>query len=226
MALTTLLVDLDGTLYPIIKENDYEHHVRQNVFRYMHKKLRVPEAEVMDIWKAAFVKYNQTLKGLRQSGFTFNTEEYWDFIRDGAEKFLTPDPQVKLFFNSLPQKKWLFTNANEKSALHCLKLLDLEGVFEGVIGADSMGDVCKPEPAAFQKAITICGAAPKEIVMFEDSFKNLRTAKELGMTTVLIAGETATEEGVNAAETAAVVDALVIAPIETELRRTLPQLWA
>jgi len=34
--------------------------------------------------------------------------------------------QVKLFFNSLPQKKWLFTNANEKSALHCLKLLDLE----------------------------------------------------------------------------------------------------
>jgi len=43
---------------------------------------------------------------------------------------------------------------------------------------------------------------------------------------VLIAGETATEEGVNAAETAAVVDALVIAPIETELRRTLPQLWA
>jgi len=49
-----------------------------------------------------------------------------------------------------------------------------------VIGADSMGDVCKPEPAAFQKAITICGAAPKEIVMFEDSFKNLRTAKGLG----------------------------------------------
>jgi len=77
-----------------LQENDYEHHVRQNVFRYMHKKLRVPEAEVMDIWKAAFVKYNQTLKGLRQSGFTFNTEEYWDFIRDGAEKFLTPDPQV------------------------------------------------------------------------------------------------------------------------------------
>lgn len=32
--------------------------------------------------------------------------------------------------------------------------------------------------------------------MFEDSFKNLRTAKSLGMTTVMVTGETAAEENV------------------------------
>ena len=57
----------------------------------------------------------------------------------------------------------------------------MQGVFEGIIGSYSMGDVCKPEQAAFQKAVDICGADPKSIVMFEDSFKNLRTAKELSM---------------------------------------------
>ena len=68
--------------------------MRQNVFRYMHQKLGVPENEAVEVWRAAFVRYNQTLKGLRQTGFKFGTEEYWDFIRDGAEKFLTPDPSV------------------------------------------------------------------------------------------------------------------------------------
>ena len=34
--------------------------------------------------------------------------------------------QVKELFLSLTQEKWLFTNANEKSARECLKILDLE----------------------------------------------------------------------------------------------------
>ena len=59
-----------------------------------------------------------------------------------------------------------------------------------------MGDVCKPEVAAFQKAFEISGASPKTSAMLEDSFKNLRTAKSLGMTTILVVGETAAEENV------------------------------
>ena len=59
-----------------------------------------------------------------------------------------------------------------------------------------MGDVCKPEVAAFEKALKISGAKAATSAMFEDSFKNLRTAKEIGMTTVLIVGETAAEENV------------------------------
>lgn len=72
----------------------------------------------------------------------------------------------------------------------------MQGVFDGIIGADSMGDVCKPELAAFQRAVEISGANPASTAMFEDSFKNLQTAKSLGMTTVMVAGETAAEENV------------------------------
>jgi hypothetical protein len=46
-----------------------------------------------------------------------------------------------------------------------------------------------------------------------------------GMTTVLIAGETIVEEAVTGTETAAVVDAVVSALTEAELRKALPQLW-
>lgn len=39
---------------------------------------------------------------------------------------LTLSLQVRAFFESLPQDKWVFTNANEKSARHCLELLGLQ----------------------------------------------------------------------------------------------------
>ncbi len=45
------------------------------------------------------------------------------------------------------------------------------------------------------------------------------------MTTVLIAGETALEEGVNSKDAAAVVDAVANAPTKAELQKGLPQLW-
>ena len=135
-------------------------------------------------------------------------------------------------------------------------LRQLQGIFEGIISADSMGDCCKPEKAAFETAIRISGADPSQTAMFEDSFKNLRTAKELGMTTVLLAGETAVEEGITpelpettdngagpdldslsstpqkhpavlpcTAKIEGVVDAVIAALTERELRKALPSLW-
>lgn len=77
-----------------MQDNDYEHHVRTNVFRFMHEKLGVPKDDCYEIWKREFSKYNQSLKGLREYGFKFDVEEYWDFIRQGAEDFLTADPEV------------------------------------------------------------------------------------------------------------------------------------
>lgn len=76
--------------------NDYEHHVRQNVFKFMSEKLGVPKEKAVPVWQEAFAKYNQTLKGLRESGFSFDVDEYWDYIRAGAEDFLSPDPQASI----------------------------------------------------------------------------------------------------------------------------------
>ena len=39
-------------------------------------------------------QYNQSLRGLRQH-FAFDADAYWDFIRDGTERFLSPDPQAR-----------------------------------------------------------------------------------------------------------------------------------
>lgn len=70
-----------------------------------------------------------------------------------------------------------------------------QGLFKGVIGADAMGEHCKPDLPAFAHAVQIAAAQPERCLMVEDSLKNLRTARTLGMTTMLVLGQTAHEEG-------------------------------
>ncbi len=74
-------------------------------------------------------------------------------------------------------------------------LSSMQGLFSGVIGADAMGDVCKPDLAAFEVALKAAGASAERCLMVEDSLKNLRTARSLGMATLLVHGHTAHEEG-------------------------------
>ncbi len=51
-----------------------------------------------------------------------------------------------------------------------------------------MGDMCKPEEAAFNKVIEHIGAKADECVMFEDSIKNVVAASGMGMKTVFVRG--------------------------------------
>ena len=60
-----------------------------------------------------------------------------------------------------------------------------------VFAVDDVLPACKPEPEAFEKIFKKLGGdtKPHECVMVEDSMKNIRVAKALGMRTVLIAGK-------------------------------------
>eukprot|EP00884_Botryococcus_braunii_P000487 jgi/Botrbrau1/10439/Bobra.0133s0046.1 len=220
----TIFFDLDGTLYPI--ENGYEAHTRNRVLDYMHVRLGIPRESTFEIWWRQFQRHNQSLKGLRSAGYDFDTDDYWDYIREGRERFLQHDPEVRSLVESLPQKnKWVFTNCNEKHALLALEALGLQGLFSGVIGADAMGDVCKPDQAAFKVALDVAGASAERSLMVEDSLKNLRTARSLGMATLLVHGHTVHEEGNSKQDIEGAVDAAVHQLALEAVKEALPHLW-
>jgi putative hydrolase of the HAD superfamily len=55
---------------------------------------------------------------------------------------------------------------------------------ENIYGVDDVMPVCKPEPAAFRKVLKGIGCDdPTKAVMYEDSMKNVRAAKGIGMKT-------------------------------------------
>ena len=78
------------------------------------------------------------------------------------------------------------------------------------------------ELAAFERVVALTGCDPAATVMFEDSLKNLVTAKSLGMRTVLVGGATLAEEGGQVGST---VDAHVSVCGLDAVRAALPQLW-
>ena len=120
----------------------------------------------------------------------------------------------------------LLTNTAEKRARVALHCLGLSEYFDEVYGADFMRPSCKPEEAAFEKVLADIGVvAPERAVMFEDSFKNLKAAKAVGMTTVFVTGATMGEEGVETAKLHATADAVIPSIALPALRDALPTLW-
>ncbi|KAK3233022.1 hypothetical protein CYMTET_56639 [Cymbomonas tetramitiformis] len=226
----TLIFDLDGTLYP--NDNGYVDHIRGNAERFIHETLGVPAEEAGPTRKKALALANQTALGLRMQGFDFVTEDLVSCMREGAELFMTPDKEVQDFLSTLCQKKkmYIFTNTREVHAREALELLGLSSYFLEVYGADFMGDCCKPQEAAFQKVLDDISVDAKSCVMFEDSLKNLRTAKFMGMTTVFITSEddeqgVSEEGGTRDPDLSQVADAIVTTCTSSALLPQLPLLW-
>lgn len=139
MSVRDALFDLDGTLYAI--GNGLEDHVRERIFAFMVERLGVEDAALArGLWHVAFRRYNQSLRGLRACGYTFDSDEYWRFIRGDSARFLSPTPQVGALIRSLRDagiRCWIFTNCREREAVEALHALDLDpSLFAGVLGAD------------------------------------------------------------------------------------------
>lgn len=194
---TTLVFDLDGVLYPA--SNGYLENVRGNQRKILTEKFSLSLEDARRVRKEAFEKHNQTLKGLRSLGFAVEHDEFTEYVRKGYDEYLSCDLRVnktlerlKMACSKRKGKMVLMTNTAEKQARKCLGALNIdEKLFEdGIYGSSFMGDNAKPMPEAFEMVCEDIGVSPKECVMFEDSFKNLKTCVALGMGGVFVSGET------------------------------------
>jgi len=219
-----LIFDLDGTLYP--NDGGYVDHIRENARKYIARKLSINEEDAEELRKKALATSNQTAKGLKTLGYDWDFEEFVDAMREDEDKFLKPDPRVRECLEALPQKKWILTNTREKHAKKALTCLGLNGLWEEVLGADFMDPACKPEEAAFVKVLDHIGAKAEDCVLFEDSLRNTRQAKSMGMMTVFIEGTDPEQgEGEGGGPAAEVSDGIISHVVTSQLKAALPSLF-
>ena len=76
------------------------------------------------------------------------------------------------------------SNSNE---LHWAKFNQFEGVFDIALSSHRLG-VIKPDDAAFFRALEICAVHPEEVMFFDDSISNVRTAQRLGLRAFQVEG--------------------------------------
>lgn len=157
---------------------------------YMHERLGLSWSEIPTLRQSYFETYGTTLRGL-QRHYHVDAEDYLKYVHDiPIEQYLHPEPAIRGLLLSLPQKKWVFTNADANHARRVLSVLELEDCFHGLIDVLALNFLSKPEKETYFRALALAGnPAPAQCVMFDDSPRNLAPARVIGFTTVLISSD-------------------------------------
>ncbi len=182
-----ILFDLDNTLYPPERELFSLIDVRIN--RYMQEVAGIPAAAVDGLRRRYWAEYGVTLGGLiRHHGV--DPEDYLEYVHDvEVEMRISPDAGLRTALQTLSQRKVVFTNGSRGHAERVLAALGVADQFEAIFDVRIAAYRPKPFPEPYHKVIARLGLPAARCVMVEDSLENLRTAKELGLQTVLVGAE-------------------------------------
>jgi len=187
MKITTLLIDLDDTLYPA--SCGLWEAIRRRIDLYVQTKFSLPPEEASDLRRKLFLKYGTTLRGL-QSVYKVDAEEYLAFVHDvPLAQYIQADPAVRQALLACHQRKVIFTNADVPHARRVLKILELDNLFEQIIDIHAFDPYCKPMPEAFLIALDLLGETSQTCMVVDDSLPNLVTAHTLGMHTVWVSAK-------------------------------------
>ncbi len=213
MSFTTLFFDVDDTLYPATA--GLWEAIRDRMSEFMHERLNLSPQEIPMLRRSYFEKYGTTLRGL-QIHYHIDPDDYLTYVHDlHLESFLKPDPVLRSLLLSLPQNKWIFTNADEQHARRVIETLGLSHCFVGIVDVRAMDYHCKPEVEAYRLAMDFAGETePHNCVLFDDSARNLAPALDLGFFTILV--------GTNQPNKAA----NKTIPNLKDLPKKMPQLWS
>ena len=138
-----------------------------------------------------YKKYGLTLTGLMRE-YEIDPDEYLDFIHDVTHPELKYDKQLKLNLKNLSGRKFIYTNASQDHAKKILSAMGIEAEFEEILDIKATQYVPKPDPKSYDIMLESFGILSNQIessIFIEDTAKNLKPAKLLGLKTVWIENE-------------------------------------
>jgi|WetSurMetagenome_2_1015567.scaffolds.fasta_scaffold156879_1 putative hydrolase of the HAD superfamily len=185
LPITTIFFDVDDTLYP--PQRGVWGEIARRINRYMIERAGIPEADVDDLRQRYFAEYGTTCNGLRRE-HGIDPQDYYRFVHDiPLGEYLSPDATLRKMLESMPQKKFIFSNADRAYILRVLAALELTGLFDGIIDIFATGLVCKPMDDAYRIALQSADSPPgASCLLVDDLTRNLAPARALGWRTVLV----------------------------------------
>ncbi|MDD5086421.1 MAG: pyrimidine 5'-nucleotidase [Candidatus Nanoarchaeia archaeon] len=179
-----IIFDLDNTLYP--KEAGLLNEVGNRIDEFICKKFNLDYPGAVSYRKKLFNEYGTTLKGLMIEE-KVDPEEYLGFVHNlNAENFLKRNEELIKMLGGIKQKKIIFSNSPREHVLNVIRVLGIEDFFSGIYDIRLLDFNNKPGEDAYNKLVKHSRINPKESMMIDDYENNLKPAKEIGMTTVLV----------------------------------------
>jgi putative hydrolase of the HAD superfamily len=179
-----IIFDLDNTLYPASNALFPMIHERINCF--MRDRAGIPD-NLVDVLRCKYwQEYGVSMVGLmRHHGV--NPEEFLEYVHDvDVAGVLDPDPGLAATLRALPGIKVVLTNGSLGHARRVLSALGIDSAFTAIFDIRVAAYRPKPNPEPYQEVLRLLGVCGSRCVMVEDMAVNLKTAKALGMGTVLV----------------------------------------
>ena len=183
------IFDLDNTIYDI-KAGVFEK-ISSRITEYIISTLSVTREEANLVRSNMYKKYGLTLTGLMRE-YGIAPDEYLDYIHDVTHPELRYDAQLKQNLNNLTGRKFIYTNASESHSKNILSLMGIDAVFEKILDIKATHYVPKPDPKSYDIMLKSFGILSNQIessIFIEDTAKNLKPAKLLGLKTVWMENE-------------------------------------
>ena len=181
------LFDLDNTLH-----NASPHifpHINRSMTHYLEQHLGLTLDEANALRMQYWHRYGATMLGLmRHHGtdpdhFLVETHRF-----DRLHEMMVFERALRSMLRALPGRRMVFSNAPRHYAEAVLEIMGVRRLFEDVVGIEDLDYHPKPGIRAYRSLIRRRRLNAAQCIMLEDSAVNLRTAKRLGMRTVLVGG--------------------------------------
>ncbi|GAB4166069.1 MAG: pyrimidine 5'-nucleotidase [Geothermobacteraceae bacterium] len=179
-----ILFDLDNTLYP--PERDLFSLIDVRINRYMEEVVGIAADRVDGLRRRYWRDYGATLQGLVRH-YRIDPEDYLHYVHDvDVAERLDLDAELADRLAALPVPCFVFTNGSSDHAGRVLDALGIAEHFDGIFDIRIANYQPKPNLDPYQGVLKALELPAGSCVMVEDSLDNLRTAKQLGMKTVLV----------------------------------------
>lgn len=180
--------DIDDTLYP--KACGLYEDILERIGLFLQKRLGITREEAYKLRQIYYLRYGTTLMGVKTQHPEIDVEDYIKFVYTHDPKdFIKNDGKLVKALSRIKNKNVIFTNSPKEHALKVMNFLNVTNFFDYISDIRSRNYFSKPTEESFKKFFEETKIDAKNAVLIEDSKKNLKAAKRLGMTTVLISKE-------------------------------------
>ena len=180
------IFDLDNTIYDF--NLGLFRRVSSRMTVYIKDLFDLNEIDALTLQRNMYKKYGLTLRGLMIEK-KIDPEPFLEFVHDVDFSELNEDITLKTLLSKIKGKKSIYTNATFKHAKNILKSMGIFQEFEIIFDIKDANYIAKPDPNSYhimKKKLNLNDKNISKSIFFEDTAKNLKPARELGMSTVWI----------------------------------------
>lgn len=183
------IFDMDNCLYKDVGKS-FERKIYGAFYEMVEEHYGISRQEVKTLDQKLMAEYGHYLKGWYSAYPDFPFNKWFDVLMDKIDLTSVAFASTLPFWiNQLPGKKVILTNAHTGHAEHLLAHMKLEECFDAIYTVDEHdlhSNLYKPHPDIYTKIMNDFSVKASETAMFEDSKTNLKTAHDLGISTVLV----------------------------------------